>query len=237
MTEECFNDPITHAPVGLFIRIWEFVIFRQDVASPLAKIHRLLQIPRMSLTPSTMLPLGTVAPDFRLPDTNGKTVSLADFKSQPALLVVFMCNHCPYVQHIRAGLAQLAGDYLPRGLAMVGINSNDIANFPEDSPAKMATEARAAGYLFPYLYDESQAVAKAFHAACTPDFFLFDRGRRLVYRGQFDASRPGNGIPVTGKDLRAALDAVLAGKTTSQFQAPSMGCNIKWKAGNAPAYF
>ena len=184
-----------------------------------------------------MLPLGTVAPDFRLPDTNGKNVSLADFKDKTALLVVFMCNHCPYVQHIRAGLVQLAGDYQPRGVAMAGINSNDVANFPEDSPAKMAAEAKAAGYLFPYLYDESQAVAKAFHAACTPDFFLFDRGRRLVYRGQFDASRPGNGIPVTGKDLRAALDAVLAGKTTSQFQAPSMGCNIKWKAGNAPAYF
>jgi peroxiredoxin len=191
----------------------------------------------MSLTPSTMLPLGTAAPDFRLPDTSGKIVSLADFKGQTALLVVFMCNHCPYVQHIRTGLAQLAHDYLPRGVAMVGINSNDVANFPEDSPAKMAAEAKAAGYLFPYLYDESQAVAKTFHAACTPDFFLFDRGRRLVYRGQFDASRPGNGVPVTGKDLRAALDAVLAGRTTSQFQAPSMGCNIKWKIGNAPAYF
>jgi peroxiredoxin len=190
----------------------------------------------MSLTPSTMLPLGTAAPDFRLPDTNGKNVSLADFKGQPALLVIFMCNHCPYV-HIRAGLVQLAHDYLPRGVAMVGINSNDVANYPEDSPAKMAAEVKTAGYLFPYLYDESQAVAKAFHAACTPDFFLFDRGRRLVYRGQFDASRPGNGIPVTGKDLRAALDAVLAGKTTSEFQAPSMGCNIKWKAGNAPAHF
>jgi peroxiredoxin len=191
----------------------------------------------MSLTPSSMLPLGTAAPDFRLPDSNGKTVSLADFKAQPALLVVFMCNHCPYVQHIRAGLAQLAHDYLPRGVAMVGINSNDVANYPDDSPAKMAAEVKTAGYLFPYLYDESQAIAKAFHAACTPDFFLFDRGRRLVYRGQFDASRPGNGIPVTGKDVRTALNAVLAGKTTSQFQAPSMGCNIKWKAGNAPAHF
>ena len=177
----------------------------------------------MSLTPSTMLPLGTAAPDFRLPDTNGKTVSLADFKDQPALLVIFMCNHCPYVQHIRAGLAQLAHDYLPRGAAIVGINSNDVANFPEDSPAKMAAEVKAAGYLFPYLYDESQAVAKAYHAACTPDFFLFDRGRRLVYRGQFDASRPGNGIPVTGKDLRAALDAVLAGKTTSAISSAQHG--------------
>ena len=190
----------------------------------------------MSLTPSTMLPLGTAAPDFRLPDTSGKTVSLADFKGQAALLVILMCNHCPYVQHIRAGLAQLAKDYLPRGAAIVGINSNDAANFPEDSPAKMAAEVKAAGYLFPYLYDESQAVAKAYHAACTPDIFLFDRGRRLVYRGQFDASRPGNGIPVTGKDVRAALDAVLAGKTTSAFQAPSVGCNIKWKAGNEPGH-
>jgi len=184
-----------------------------------------------------MLPLGTAAPDFTLPDTDGKTVSLADFKDKTALLVLFICNHCPYVKHLRAGLAQLARDYRPRGVAIIGINSNDVTNYPEDSPARMKEEAKSAGYLFPYLYDESQAVAKAFHAACTPDIFLFDRGRRLVYRGQFDASRPGTGIPVTGKDLRAAFDAVLAGKTTSQFQAPSMGCNIKWKSGNAPAYF
>ena len=151
-----------------------------------------------------MLPLGTTAPDFQLPDTSGKTVSPADFKSAPALLVVFMCNHCPYVIHIRAGLAQLAGDYAPKNVAIVGINSND---------------------------------AKNYRAACTPDFYLFDRGRRLVYRGQFDASRPGNGIPVTGKDVRAAMDAVLAGKPTSEFQAPSIGCNIKWKPGNEPDYF
>ena len=186
---------------------------------------------------STMLPLGTSAPDFRLPDTNGKSVSLADFKDKPALLVIFMCNHCPYVKHIRAGLAQLAGDYLPRGVAIVGINSNDVASHPEDSPAKMAEEVKLAGYGFPYLYDASQAVAKTYHAACTPDIYLFDRSRRLVYRGQFDDSRPGNGIPVTGKDLRAALDAVLAGKAPSTFQAPSIGCNIKWKHGNAPDYF
>jgi peroxiredoxin len=191
----------------------------------------------MALTPSTMLPLGTTAPDFTLPDTNGKTVSFVNFKDKPALLVLFICNHCPYVKHIRAGLAQLARDYLPRGVGIVGINSNDVANYPDDSPAKMKEEAESAAYLFPYLYDETQAVAKAYRAACTPDIFLFDRGRRLVYRGQFDASRPGNGIPVTGKDLRAALDAVLAGKTTSEFQAPSMGCNIKWKAGNEPDYF
>ena len=164
----------------------------------------------MALTPSTMLPLGTAAPDFRLPDTNGKTVSLADFKDKPALLVIFMCNHCPYVKHIRAGLAQLARNYLSRGVAIVGINANDVANYPEDSPAKMAQEAKSAGYIFPYLYDEAQAVARAYRAACTPDIYLFDKNRKLVYRGQFDDSRPGNGIPITGKDLRAALDAVLA---------------------------
>ena len=183
-----------------------------------------------------MLPLGTTAPDFELPDTNGKFVSLADFKDKPALLVLFICNHCPYVKHIRAGLAQLARDYAPRGVAIVGISSNDVANYPDDGPAKMKEEAKSAGYIFPYLYDATQAVAKAYRAACTPDIFLFDRGRRLVYRGQFDASRPGNGIPVTGKDLRAALEAVLAGKPTSEFQVASIGCNIKWKSGNEPDY-
>jgi peroxiredoxin len=191
----------------------------------------------MELTPSTMLALGTTAPGFQLPDANGKAVSLADFKTSSALLVVFMCNHCPYVVHIRAGLAQLARDYAPRGIGIVGINSNDVKNYPADSPARMKDEANTAGYIFPYLYDETQAVAKAYRAACTPDIFLFDRGRRLVYRGQFDASRPGNGIPVTGKDVRAALEAVLAGKPTSEFQAPSIGCNIKWKSGNEPDYF
>jgi peroxiredoxin len=201
------------------------------------QFHKPFQIQRMALTPSTMLPLGTSAPDFHLPDTNGKIVSPADFKGAPALLVVFMCNHCPYVIHIRAGLTQLAHDYAPKHVAIAGINSNDAKNYPDDSPAKMKSEVNNAGYIFPYLYDESQAVAKSYRAACTPDFFLFDRGRRLVYRGQFDASRPGNGIPVTGKDLRAALDSVLSGKTTSEFQAPSIGCNIKWKAGNEPDYF
>ena len=190
----------------------------------------------MALTPSTMLPLGTAAPDFKLPDTNGKTVSLADFKDKPALLVIFMCNHCPYVKHIRAGLAQLARDYLPRGAAIVGINANDVANHPDDSPAKMAQEVKSAGYVFPYLYDESQAVAKAYRAACTPDIFLFDKNRKLVYRGQFDDSRPGNGIPSTGKDLRAALDAVLTGKPVPADQKASIGCNIKWKSGNEPDY-
>jgi len=184
-----------------------------------------------------MLPLGTTAPDFKLPDTNGKTVSLADFKDKPVLLVLFICNHCPYVKHIRAGLAQLGRDYLPKGVAIVGINSNDVANYPDDSPAKMKEEVKSAGYLFPYLYDETQAAAKAYRAACTPDIYLFDKDRKLVYRGQMDDSRPGNGIPVTGKDLRAALDAALAGKPISPNQKASMGCNIKWKAGNEPDYF
>jgi peroxiredoxin len=194
-------------------------------------------IRRMALTPSTMLPLATVAPDFRLPDTNGKIVSLADFKDKAALAVIFMCNHCPYVVHIRGGLAQLAYDYAVKSVAIVGINANDAAKYPADSPAKMKEEVAVAGYSFPYLYDEKQTVAKAYHAACTPDIFLFDRSRRLVYRGQFDASRPGNGIPVTGKDLRAAIDAVLAGKPTSELQVASIGCNIKWKPGNEPKGF
>jgi len=184
-----------------------------------------------------MLPLGTRAPDFKLPDTGGKMISLADFKKAAALLIVFMCNHCPYVKHIRAGLAQLARDYQPRGLAVVGISSNDVANYPQDSPAKMAEEAKSAGYVFPYLYDETQGVAKAYHAACTPDICLFDKNQRLVYRGQFDDSRPSNNIPVTGKDLHAAIDAVLAGKPMLADQKPSIGCNIKWKPGNEPEYF
>jgi peroxiredoxin len=184
-----------------------------------------------------MLPLGTPAPDFKLPDVNDKFVSLADFRDKAALVVIFMCNHCPYVVHVRAGLAQFANDYAAKSVGIVGINANDAKNYPADSPAKMKDEAAAAGYTFPYLYDESQAVAKSYRAACTPDFFLFDRGRRLVYRGQFDASRPGNGIPVTGKDLRAAVDAVLAGKPTSEMQVASIGCNIKWKPGNEPDYF
>src|SRR5512140_2421276 len=186
---------------------------------------------------STMLPLGTKAPDFRLPDTGGKMVALQDFSSASALLVVFMCNHCPYVKHIRSGLAQLARDYHPRGVALIGINSNDVANYPADSPANMAEEAKAAGHIFPYLFDETQAVAKAYRAACTPDFYLFDQGQRLVYRGQMDDSRPGNGVPVTGKDMRAALDAVLGGQPVSTRQTPSIGCNIKWKPGNEPDYF
>jgi peroxiredoxin len=177
-----------------------------------------------------MLPLGTSAPPFSLPDISGKTVSIGDFQNAPALLVMFICNHCPYVKHVRSGLAQLARDYQPKGTAVVAISSNDVVTHPDDSPAKMALEAKEAGYTFPYLYDESQAVAHAYQAACTPDFFLFDREKRLVYRGQLDDSRPGNGVPVTGKDLRAALDAVLAGKPVATEQKPSIGCNIKWKA-------
>ena len=184
----------------------------------------------MALTPSTMLPLGTSAPAFSLPDVSGKIVPIADFQNAPALLVMFICNHCPYVKHVRSGLAQLARDYQARGVAVVAISSNDAKSYPDDSPAKMAVEAKEAGYTFPYLYDESQAVARAYQAACTPDFFLFNREKQLVYRGQLDDSRPGNGIPVTGKDLRAALDAVLAGKPVVADQKPSIGCNIKWKA-------
>ena len=195
------------------------------------------QIPCMVAVNSTMLPLGTKAPAFQLPDTSGKKVSLTDFKSAPALVVAFMCNHCPYVKHVRGGLAQLARDYAPRGVAMVGISSNDVANYPQDSPARMAEEAKSAGYIFPYLYDETQEVAKAYKAACTPDIYLFDGDQRLAYRGQLDDSRPGSSIPVSGKDLRGAIDAVLASRPVSPNQKPSIGCNIKWKPGNEPEYF
>jgi len=191
----------------------------------------------MARTPSTMLPLGTTAPDFRLPDTNGKLVSLGELTGHPALLVMFICNHCPFVKHVRDELAKLGRDYVPKNVAIVAISSNDVANYPDDSPAKMAEEARAAGYNFPYLYDASQSVAHAYRAACTPDFFLFDHNHRLVYRGQLDDSRPGNGIPVTGTDLRTALDALIGKKPLPAAQKPSLGCNIKWKAGNEPDYF
>ena len=191
----------------------------------------------MALTPSTMLPLGSSAPHFRLPDTDGHTVALGDFKDAPALLVTFICNHCPYVKHVRQGLAELTREYMDKGVAVVGISANDPAGYPDDSPANMAREKTAAGYPFPYLFDESQQVAQAYQAACTPDFYVFDGARKLVYRGQMDDSRPGNNLPVTGKDLRAALDAVLAGQPVSEPQKPSIGCNIKWKPGNEPSYF
>ena len=191
----------------------------------------------MVKTASTMLPLGTKAPAFSLPDVVGKQVSLADFADVPALLVIFMCNHCPYVKHVAAGLAALAKEYQHRGVAVVGINSNDVASHPDDSPEKMAEEAKARGYSFPYLYDESQAVAHAYRAACTPDFYVFDKQQKLVYRGQMDSSRPDGGLPVTGEDLRAALDAALTDSPLASAQKPSIGCNIKWKPGNEPDYF
>lgn len=190
----------------------------------------------MAVTASRMLELGTSAPDFSLPDTRGKIVSLADFDKSPALLVIFLCNHCPFVKHVLSNLVKLIEDYQTRGVAVVGINSNDVENYPEDSPDMMAKLAKQSGFTFPYLYDETQEVAKAYSAACTPDFFLFDGDRTLVYRGQMDDSRPGNGIPVTGADLTAAIDAVLSGKPAAEKQKPSMGCNIKWKQGNEPDY-
>jgi peroxiredoxin len=191
----------------------------------------------MVKTASTMLPLGTKAPSFALPDVDGRKVSLSGFADASALLVVFMCNHCPYVKHVATGLAELAKEYQDRGVAVVGINSNYADAFPEDSPAEMAEEVKRRGYTFPYLYDETQCVATAYRAACTPDFYVFDRERKLVYRGQMDSSRPDSGIPVTGDDLRTALDAVLAGQPVSASQKPSLGCNIKWKPGNEPDYF
>jgi len=190
----------------------------------------------MALTPSTMLKLGTPLPPFRLPDPHGKIVASDDFRDAPALLVAFLCNHCPYVKHIRQGLARFAKDYQGSGLAMVAINANDASSYPDDSPARMADEIARAGYVFPYLYDESQEVAKAYRAACTPEFYLFDADRRLVYRGQFDESRPESGRLVTGADLRAAVDAVLAGRPVDPDQTPSVGCNIKWKPGSEPDY-
>jgi peroxiredoxin len=191
----------------------------------------------MTATPSTMLELGTTLPSFQLPDFDGRMVSNEDVKNASALLVAFICNHCPYVRHIRQEFARFANDYQQRGLAIVAVSSNDVAAYPDDGPEGMRSEATAVGYSFPYLYDESQAVAKAFRAACTPDFFLFDRTRTLVYRGQFDDSRPNSGVPVTGADLRAAADAVLAGRSAAAVQKASVGCNIKWKRGNEPEYF
>jgi len=190
----------------------------------------------MVLTASTMLELGTKAPDFRLPDAEGNPVSLSDFDEARALLVVFMSNHCPFVKHILDHFLDVVQDYQPKGLAVAGINSNDVESYPDDRPEMMAKVARAKGFTFPYLYDETQEVAKSYRAACTPDFFLFDEERRLVYRGQMDDSRPGNNVPITGADLRAALDAVLEGRPVPERQRPSMGCNIKWKPGHEPEY-
>ena len=200
----------------------------------------------MALTPSTMLALGTQAPDFALPDTDGNIVSLADFADCKALLVMFICNHCPYVKHVADELARLGKDYQAHGVGVVAISSNDVDTHPDDSPAKMKEEAASRGYTFPYLYDEAQEVARAYTAACTPDFFLFDSDCRLVYRGQLDDTRPtrissGNYDstqgPANGADLRGAIDAVLAGELPGADQKPSMGCNIKWKVGCEPAYY
>jgi peroxiredoxin len=190
----------------------------------------------MVITASKMLALGISAPEFSLPDAKGKIVSLSDFAEAPALLVVFMCNHCPFVKHILSVLVELIKEYQAKGVAAVGINSNDIVSFPEDRPEMMAKVSKKARFTFPYLYDETQEVARSYHAACTPDFFLFDRERKLVYRGQMDDSRPGDEIPITGLDLIKAMDAVLAGRQVSTEQKPSMGCNIKWKPGNEPEY-
>ena len=191
----------------------------------------------MSATPSTMLELGTALPAFRLPRLGGGDVASSDFDAAPALLVAFICPHCPFMKHIRRELGRFSRDYTVRGLAMAGINSNDESAYPDDGWHGMQAEADDGGYVFAYLRDESQAVAKAYRAACTPDLFLFDRSRRLVYRGQFDSSRPRNNVPVTGADLRAACDAVLAGETPSSEQHSSIGCNIKWKPGNEPDYW
>lgn len=191
----------------------------------------------MVQTASTMLELGSKAPDFCLPDTEGREVCLEDLQGAKALLVVFMCNHCPFVKHIQHELAAVIKEYQAQGLAAVAISSNDVANYPDDSPDKMAEEARAAGYTFPYLYDESQKVAQAYRAACTPDFFLFNDQLELIYRGQFDDARPKNSAPVDGRDLRRAIESVLAGQSVDSDQKPSIGCNIKWKPGNEPDYF
>ena len=190
------------------------------------------------LTPSTMLALGTQAPDFKLPDAvSGEHFSLSDFSDKAALLVMFICRHCPYVQHIKEELAGLGNDYAKTGMGIVAVSSNDAENYPDDAPARLREMALEQDFKFPFLHDESQIVAKAYTAACTPDFFLFDDKRRLVYRGQLDDGRPGNNKPVNGKDLREAMDAALAGRSPAPNQRPSIGCNIKWKPGNEPPYF
>lgn len=190
----------------------------------------------MVLQNSTMLPLGTTAPAFELPDTDGQMVSLENFDGAKAYVVMFICNHCPYVKHLADAFATFGRDYEGKGVAIIAINSNDVANYPDDSPPKMQEEKAKRGWTFPYLYDETQEVAHAYKAACTPDFYVFDSGMRLAYRGQFDDTRPNKGTP-TGKDLRAAVDAVLTGQPVAAEQRPSAGCNIKWKPGNEPDYY
>ena len=191
----------------------------------------------MVRTPSTMLPLGTLAPDFELLNVDGQMVSYGAAAGKQGTVVMFICNHCAFVKQVADQLAVLGRDYMPRGIGFVAISSNDVSTHPSDSPEQMVAEADERGYPFPYLYDESQEVAKAYHAACTPDFYVFDHERKLVYRGQLDPSRPGSDVPVTAADLRAALEALLAGAAPITEQVPSLGCNIKWKAGNEPGYF
>jgi len=191
----------------------------------------------MVRTPSTMMDLGTKAPDFTLPDVNGRLHSLADFTGKRALLVMFICNHCPYVKHVETVLGKACAGYQEKGAGVVGICSNDVESHPDDAVTHLQEQISRCGFTFPYLIDETQATAKAYRAACTPDFFLFDDARRLFYRGQMDASRPGNGIPVTGEDLTRAVAALLAGNPAPVEQRPSLGCNIKWKQGNEPDYF
>ena len=184
----------------------------------------------MALTPSKMIPLGTKAPDFEIPDTvTDQLISLNNLKSEKALVVMFLCNHCPYVKHVREEIVSISKDYEKEGVSFVAISSNDIEQYPEDAPDKMKEEALTWNYSFPYLFDESQSVARAYDAACTPDFYIFDKNLELVYRGQLDDSRPGNGKPLTGKDMRDALDCILAGNPVNEHQIPSAGCNIKWK--------
>lgn len=191
----------------------------------------------MVRTVSTMLALGTQAPDFTLTNTDGQRVSLSDFRDKKALVIIFMCNHCPYVKHVAPELTRVSNEYMPKGVGFLGISSNDVVAHPEDSPDMMKAEAAKQGYKFPYLYDADQSVAMAYNAACTPDIFVFDSAHRLVYRGQLDDSRPKSDKPLTGNDLRTALDCILAGKQISMEQRPSIGCNIKWKEGSEPAYF
>ncbi len=190
----------------------------------------------MAVESSKDLPLGTRAPDFALPDTvSGRTIRLGDYAASPALLVAFICNHCPYVQHIRAAFVEFAREFQPRGLAVVAISANDPEAYPQDSPEQMAIEAKKSGFTFPYLFDRTQQTAKAYQAVCTPEFYLFDAAQRLVYRGRFDASRPNSQVPITGSELRAAAEAVLAGRQPAADQKPSIGCGIKWRPGNAPS--
>jgi peroxiredoxin len=187
---------------------------------------------------STMLPLGTAAPDFALPSVvSGEIITLDTFADDPALLVMFICRHCPFVKHVEQELARIGKDYISQGLGIVAISANSLQTHPQDGPEHLKAQAEEVGFTFPYCFDETQAVAKAYSAACTPDFFVFDQAKTLVYRGQLDDSRPSNGLPVTGQDLRAALDTVLAGQAMAGTQKPSVGCNIKWTPGNAPTYF